>query len=222
MTHFITRLRQLRHSDHAVAADVRATLVTSLYASPKSLVIGALTSTGIATVVAVTSGDRWLAGFAVLIGLVAALRIIGVVQRVPDQQGADVFAVDRGAAERPRAGQWEFYYRIGAFAFSALLGMFGLLTLTRTADGVLHLLSVTTAIGYAAGIAGRNAGRPTIALAQLCLASLPLAAGLLLSGEPLNAVLAIVIILFVLAMIDITLQTYEAILGATIAARMAS
>ncbi len=218
MTHFITRLRQLRHSDHAVAADVRATLVTSLYASPKSLVIGALTSTGIATVVAVTSGDRWLAGFAVLIGLVAALRIIGIVQRVPDQQAADGFAVDRGAAERPRAGQWEFYYRIGAFAFSALLGMFGLLTLTRTADGVLHLLSVTTAIGYAAGIAGRNAGRPTIALAQLCLASLPLAAGLFLSGEPLNAMLAVVIILFVLAMIDITLQTYEAILGATIAA----
>ncbi len=216
MTHFINRLRQLRHSDQAVAADVRAVLVTSLYASPKSLVIGALSSTGIAGVVAVRSGDPWLAGFAILIGIVAMMRIVGVLRPAPPHRDDCAAGQDVADATAPR--RWELYYRLGAFAFSALLGLFGLLTLVRTQDGVLHLLSVTTAIGYAAGIAGRNAGRPWIALAQLCLAALPLAIGLLLSAEPLNAVLAVVIILFVLAMMDITLQTYDAILGATIAA----
>ena len=216
MTHFINRLRQLRHSDQAVAADVRAVLVTSLYASPKSLVIGALSSTGIAGVVAVRSGDPWLAGVAILIGVVAVIRIIGVLRPAPARHA--VGARDQDGAGVTAPVRWELYYRLGAFAFSALLGLFGLLTLVLTEDGVLRLLAVTTAIGYAAGIAGRNAGRPWIALSQLCLAALPLAVGLLLSADPLNAVLAVVIVLFVLAMMDITLQTYDAILGATIAA----
>ena len=44
MTGLLFRLRRLRHSDQAIAASVRETLVESLYASPQSLVIGALTS----------------------------------------------------------------------------------------------------------------------------------------------------------------------------------
>ncbi len=99
-----------------------------------------------------------------------------------------------------------------------MLGLFGLLTLIETDDGVLQLLAVTTTIGYAAGIAGRNAGRPWIALSQLCFASLPLVAGLLWSLMPLKALLAGVILLFIVAMMDITLQTYGVILKATVGA----
>ncbi|MEG8014987.1 putative bifunctional diguanylate cyclase/phosphodiesterase [Sphingomonas sp. 22R3R2A-7] len=217
MTRLISRLRQLRHSDQAVDANVRAVLVTSLYASPKSLVIGALTSSSIAAVVAVTSKDAWLVVFAILIAAVAAIRIVGVI-RPSAFSPLSRTPVDRGAEGVAGRSVWERYYRLGAYAFSTLLGLFGMLTLIRTEDGVLHLLAVTTAIGYAAGIAGRNAGRPWIALAQLCLASLPLPLGLILSGNWLNAVLAIVILLFVFAMMDITLQTYDAILKATLAA----
>ncbi|MEG8024891.1 diguanylate cyclase [Sphingomonas aurantiaca] len=81
------------------------------------------------------------------------------------------------------------------------------------------LLAVTTTIGYAAGIAGRNAGRPWIALSQLCFASLPLSFGLILSFDPLKIALAVVIMLFVVAMMDITLQTYGVILQATTVSR---
>ncbi|RYE92875.1 MAG: hypothetical protein EOO77_46205, partial [Oxalobacteraceae bacterium] len=58
MTGLISRLTQLRHSDHAIAASVRETLVGSLYASPQSLVIGAITSSGMMGVVALVSGSR--------------------------------------------------------------------------------------------------------------------------------------------------------------------
>ncbi|MBB3911477.1 putative bifunctional diguanylate cyclase/phosphodiesterase [Sphingomonas desiccabilis] len=210
MARLIVRLKQLRRSDDQITAQVRAVLVESLYASRQSLIIGALTSTAIAAVVSSTSKDAWLIVCAILIGLVGFVRIVDAV-RLHRQE----------LAEGPRgpgtAGRHELFYRLGALSYSGLLGLFGLLTLIRTDDGVLQLLSVTTAIGYAAGIAGRNAGRPWIALSQLCCASLPLALGLLIAAEPLKVVLAVVIVLFVVAMMDITLQTYGAILRATVA-----
>ncbi len=212
MTGLISRLRQLRQSDQAIAAHVRHTLVESLYASPQSLVIGALTSGAITAIVALVGGSLWMVACAVAIVIVALIRII------------DALRLSRSGSTRSTlAGRWanrqEFLYRAGALCYSALLGMFGLLTLLHTTDGVLQLLAVTTAVGYAAGIAGRNAGRPWIALSQLCLAAVPLAVGLFASVEPLKIVLGVVVLLFVVAMMDITLQTYGVILRATIASR---
>ncbi|MCT8001554.1 EAL domain-containing protein [Sphingomonas sanguinis] len=201
MRRLINRVRRIRQADDQISSRVRAVLVESLYASPRSLVIGALTSSAIAVVVAIASQDDWLIACAWGIALVALVRIV------------DTFWTRRTATTR----QQERGYRLGALSYAALLGVFGLLTLTRTDDGVLHLLSVTTAIGYAAGIAGRNAGRPLIALSQLCCASLPLSIGLLIPLEPLKALLALVILLFVVAMMDITQQTYAEILRATVA-----
>lgn len=200
MKRLITRVKRLRQADSQISARVRAVLVESLYASPRSLVIGALTSSAIAGVVAFCSRDEWLILCAVALGLVGLIRIGDALW----SRAASVPEQERG-------------YRLGALSYATLLGLFGLLTLTRTDDGVLHLLSVTTAIGYAAGIAGRNAGRPFIALSQLCCASLPLAIGLLIPLSPLKALMAAVILFFVIAMMDITQQTYAAILRATIA-----
>lgn len=201
MKRIISRMKRLRQVDGQISARVRAVLVESLYASPRSLVIGALTSSAIAGVVAVCSGDDWLIVCAVGVGLVGLVRI-----------------VDTLAMRRSTAGpEQERGYRLGALSYATLLGIFGLLTLVRTQNDTLHLLSVTTAIGYAAGIAGRNAGRPLIALSQLCCASLPLAVGLLIPMEPLKALMAAVILFFVVAMMDITQQTYAAILRATVA-----
>jgi len=209
MAGLLSRLQQLRQSDQAIAAQVRETLTQSLYASPQSLVIGAVTSSVILMLVAVTSGRPEMLGCALAISLVAGIRIFDVVRPRP------IVRADR--ASGCAGGRQEVLYRFGALSYSALLGTFGLLTLIGTQDGVLHLLAVTTAVGYAAGIAGRNAGRPWIALSQLCFAALPLACGLFLTFEPLNAVLAIVILCFIVAMMDITLQTYGVILRSTVA-----
>ncbi|RZL28362.1 MAG: EAL domain-containing protein [Sphingomonas sp.] len=212
MSGLISRLRQLRQSDQAIAASVRATLLESLYASPQSLIIGAITSSGITGIVAYVSGNRWLVVCALAIALVAGIRMIDALKRP-----------GRAARTRSSKNSWaarqEFIYRAGALGYSALLGTFGLLTLVHSDDGVLQLLAVTTTIGYAAGIAGRNAGRPWIALSQLCFASLPLTVGLVVSMQPLKMALAAVIVLFVVAMMDITLQTYGVILKATLVSR---
>jgi diguanylate cyclase (GGDEF)-like protein len=210
VTGLVSRLRQLRRSDQAIAAAVRETLVESLYASPRSLVIGALSSGAITAIVALMSADRLIMACAAAIVLVAAIRIVDAARARVEPS---VEAIGRKTTRR------EILYRSGALCYSALLGIFGLLTLVRTDDGVLQLLAVTTTIGYAAGIAGRNAGRPWIALSQLLFASVPLAIGLFLSVETLKIVLAVVILLFVVAMMDITLQTYGVILKATLVSR---
>ncbi|MDQ0837344.1 putative bifunctional diguanylate cyclase/phosphodiesterase [Sphingomonas faeni] len=212
MSGLISRLRQLRHSDQAIAASVRATLLESLYASPQSLVIGAITSSGIMAIVAFVSGNRSMIACASAIALVAGFRVVDALRR-----RRDVPKIER--AKGRWAKRQELLYRAGALGYSALLGTFGLLTLVHSNDGVLQLLAVTTTIGYAAGIAGRNAGRPWIALSQLCFASLPLTVGLVVSLQPLKIVLATVIVLFVVAMMDITLQTYGVILKATLVSR---
>lgn len=212
MTGLISRLRQLRHSDQAIAASVRETLVESLYASPQSLVIGALSTTGIVAIVTLAIGSTAILACGFAIALVAGGRIVDAF--LPSHRAN---ADELSLAKRPR--RQEALYRSGALCYSALLGTFGLLTLLQSDSGTLQMLAVTTTIGYAAGIAGRNAGRPWIALSQLSLASLPLAAGLAASLEPLRMALAAVIVLFVVAMMDITLQTYGVILKATTVSR---
>lgn len=212
MTGLISQLRQLRHTDHAIAASVRETLVESLYASPQSLVIGAVSTSAIVAIVALASGSIAILACAFAIILVGGGRIIDVYLPSRRTSGSEPSRTRRGERR-------EVLYRSGALCYSALLGTFGLLTLILTVSGPLQMLAVTTTIGYAAGIAGRNAGRPWIALSQLCLASLPLAAGLVVSLEPLRIALAIVIVLFVIAMMDITLQTYGVILKATTVSR---
>ena len=212
MPGLFTRLKQLRHSDQAIAAHVRETLVESLYASPQSLVIGAITTSVITALVAWYSGNTPMIWCAVAIAFVGAVRVLDAVR----PRGASRAASRAKSAWTRRR---EMLYRAGAICYSALLGAFGFLTLYHTDVGVLQLLAVTTSIGYAAGIAGRNAGRPWIALSQLSFASVPLSAGLVLSMDPLKIVLAVVILLFVVAMMDITLQTYGVILKATVASR---
>ena len=220
MTGLLTRLRQLRHSDQAIAAHVRETLVDSLYASPQSLVIGALATSAITAIVAIASHNPWMIACAACIAIVAIIRIVDALR---SHRHALSPGRDRGSGTGHLTGLWaerqELIYRAGALSYSALLGTFSLLTLSHTDDGVLQLLAVTTTIGYAAGIAGRNAGRPWIALSQLCFASLPLVVGLTVSLAPLKIALAAVIVLFIVAMMDITLQTYGVILRATVASR---
>jgi diguanylate cyclase (GGDEF)-like protein len=193
-----------------IATQVRETLVQSLYASPQSLVIGAVASSAIAVTVAAVSGDPWLIIGAVALTLTACARMVDALRPAPRPD-------DRVQRSDLQIKRQELVYLAGALCYSMLLGVFGLLTLTNTDDGVLQLLAVTTTIGYAAGIAGRNAGRPWIALGQLCCASGPIIAGLLVSLDPLKAELAVVIGLFVVAMMSITLQTYDVILKATVA-----
>ncbi len=101
MSRLISRLRQLHTSDGTIAAHVRETLVESLYASPQSLVIGALTSSAITMTVAAISGNGLMLGVALTIAAVAAIRIIDVMRPPPPRLGLPSGRVIRNSSTAP-------------------------------------------------------------------------------------------------------------------------
>jgi diguanylate cyclase (GGDEF)-like protein len=199
----LAKLRDLAKTDRTAAEEVRRSLVETLFASPTSLGAGAVGGGACSTAIALASGDSWLTAVAVAISLTGAIRVAHAVffHRVADQN----------VIENARA---ETIYEIGAWAYAALLGLMTLLALVRTDEPLYHLLAAMLTTGYAAGICGRNAGRPVIAIGQLALASVPVSVGLFLSQDPLRWVLGAVNCAFMFGMVDITLQTYSAVLKA--------
>jgi len=197
-----------RQSDGGIEDEVRASLVGSLYGSRSSLVIGAVSSSGVSVLIARQTGDVWLTACAICICVLATGRII-----------ASQLYNRRRTGIPPATMRWEKCFALCAWCYSMLLGLLAALTLLRSTDTILDLLAVTTTIGYAAGISARNAGRPKIALGQLGLAVIPVTSTLFFLPSPVGWALACVIIMFAIAMLDITMRTHDVILGAMISAR---
>ncbi len=204
----LERWQRLRHVDQRVAREVRQMLVGTLFSSPSSLAVGAFVSSVISTFIGWSSNDRLISLLGSLISLLGAVRVASAMAY------RDTSEEQRTASARG----WEQLYESCAWLFAALLGLLTYLTITREADVQLHLLSAVMTTGYAAAISGRNAGRPAIAIGQLSLAAAPLTVALAQGSNLACWTLAFANFLFILAMIEITLQTYKAVLKATTSA----
>jgi diguanylate cyclase (GGDEF)-like protein len=205
----LRKLIELRKLDHELPVEVKKALVDQLYGPFRSLVVGAVSGSLIAVAVAYRAEDFWLTLTAVLLTLVGAGRIVS----------ARLYFVrtDPGALATVR--RWERIYAIGAALFAGLLGLLAFLAQFRSNDLAAHLVTATTAAGYAAGITGRNAGRPYIALSQVVLAMVPLAVALMISHDSLHYGLGFVILLFTYAMTDITLAAHDTFVQALVSTR---
>ncbi|WP_299323128.1 EAL domain-containing protein [Parasphingopyxis sp.] len=199
-----TKLRHLAASESSLARQVRAALVGTLYTSPGSLAIGAIAGSVTAAAIAYVSGSLALLICSIAIHLVGTLRI------------ATAIVYLRGEAKGSPREQlhWERIYEVGAWLYASLLGAQAFFTLTHSSETLLLLMATIMATGYSAGVAARNAGRPVIAIGQLCLGTMPMALGLFVMGTPLSITLGLCIVIFVLGMVDISLQTYEVVYSA--------
>ena len=191
----------VRRQQSLVRTEVQNALLQSLYQSRLSLLIGATIGTTVAGFVAWRDGHPWLIACAVLILCAGMVRVIsfGMFGKEPDQR------FDRA---------WSFLYDAGACAFAGLLGLLTFLTLLISDDPTLHLLAATVSTGYAAAAAGRNTGRPVIAISQLILCGLPFTLALVMMPSPANIILAVSNLLFLAVVVDVTLKTYETVLSA--------
>jgi diguanylate cyclase (GGDEF)-like protein len=198
----IAKLREIEQTDRMVAHEVRRSLVETLFVSSTSLGSGAVGGAAVSSAIALSSHDSWLTAIALAIAITGAARMIHAVFFYPQHQGETASA------------RSEVLYELGAWVFATLLGLMTLVAMVRSDNSIYHLMSGALTCGYAAGICGRNAGRPVIAIGQLALASGPMSVGLFLSPDPLRWVLGAVNIVFMIGMTDITLQTYSAVLKA--------
>jgi len=185
--------------DEELSKAVRSALLDALFASKASLVIGLFIGGSMAGIIVWSAPNPWLIGCAALLLLSGLSRVI-------------TFGMFR-----PGSGvnnKWEILYHAGAWSYAALMGQMSFLTVLLSDNISHHLLAATMSTGYAAGAAGRNTGRPFIAVGQLVLCSLPLSIALLFKPSASNILLSVANLLFILVVIDITLQTYKTVLAA--------
>jgi diguanylate cyclase (GGDEF)-like protein len=107
------------------------------------------------------------------------------------------------------AVQWERRYKIGAVLYALALGIWCWVTLLGDDDPVAQLLCLSVTIGYIAGGAGRNYGRPRIALLQVIYACGPMCLALILHGGVYYVSLGLLNALFFVALKRITLDLHQ-------------
>jgi diguanylate cyclase (GGDEF)-like protein/PAS domain S-box-containing protein len=205
----IKKLLAVRKADSQLPQEVKAALVDSLYAPFASLIFGAACGGIISAMVAYRANDPWLSACSLAICLVGIGRIASVL--------AYRWRSDGPFAERVH--RWERVFKIGAWSYAVLLGFLGFVAVLRTADGSLHLVVTTTVAGYAAGISGRNAGRPIVAVGQIALSHVPLSIALFAYGEVLYGVMGLVVLLFAHMMSDIVLSIRDVVVQALVTTR---
>ena len=200
----IKRLLQTRRADANLPTEIRAALIESLFAPIASLIVGAIACSIVGAAVALRVGDPWIMANSVAILAVGMLRVVSALLYKKYKKSQHLAATKL----------WERVYEYGAWGFAGLLGLLCWLTITETSDASLQMAVTTMSAGYAAAIAGRNAGRPFIAIGQLTFCALPMAIALMLYPDGLHKVVGFVVLLFIYGMMDITLSIRDIIIQA--------
>ena len=198
----IRSLLKRRQADGArteLDEQVRQALVGTLFASPISLAVGALVGAMISISIAWSTADRGIIAVAICLTVVGAWRVFTAI----------AFQAETRAKPAGSRQNWEMLYEIGGWTHAGLLGVMTFLALTQTDQILPQLLAATASTGYAAGISGRNGGRPFIAIGQVWLAAFPMTVALCFVGTPLGWILAFANLLFAFGQTDIVLKMYR-------------
>ncbi len=193
---------------NAIDDRVRKTLVATLYTQPASLAIGAAAGILTSLVAASYAQRSEITNAAIALTIVALIRV------------AMAFVLPRLGNRDTR--KLELLYELGAFSYSLLIGIIAALTVALDAPAVVQMLMVSNAVGYATGIAARNAGRPSIAIGQMMLVFLPLCIALAMHDDLALRVLAASIMLLAPAMVSITLNVFRVLRDSISAAETSS
>lgn len=196
----INALRLYPH-DKDLAIAVRIALLKALYASRLSLIIGASLGATLSALAAYYCPSPWIYACGALLTATGILRVMS-------------FGMFKPGSAHANAKLWEIIYEIGAFAYAFFVGQFTLLIFLLSDDLRLQMVTAFMSTGYAAGAAGRNTGRPLLALGQLTASALPLTVALVLRPTLPGIVIAIANILYILVLTDIMLRTYKTVLEA--------
>ena len=187
-------------------------LVTTLYAQPSSLAIGALTTVTAAGVSAWVADLPELYVAAVILAMIAIARVTAALGLSPDSKGNSTAML-------------EVVYEIGAFSYALALGCTAAFTIFIDAGTEVEVLMVANALCYGVGVSARNAGRLTIAIGQLSLVSLPIVVVSFWTAKPGFIALGVTILLLIPAMVSIASNIFtvlrDSIASAETSARLA-
>ncbi len=107
-----------------------------------------------------------------------------------------------------QAKQWEPHYAVGALVYAAVLGVWCFITIYGSDDTIAHMVCVSVTIGYTAGGAARNYGRPWLIQYHILLACGPMSVALALHGGVYYVGLAVLLGLFFIGLKGINLSLH--------------
>lgn len=193
--------------DQPMSPSIYAALVDSLFENPVPMLAGAICAGSAAIMTAVKTGNQWLwpcAALIVFIGIVRAAQLHRY-ETSPD------------ALVPEEAASFEWRYMIAGSAYAAAMGLWCLVVLLGSDDPVAHMLCTSVTVAYTAAGAGRTYGRPRIAQLQVLLACGPMAAALVIHGDPYYIGFAFLNVLFFIGLRRISLRLHEVYVNALLA-----
>jgi len=181
--------------------------VDSLFMNPAPMVFGAFGPAIASSLIAAVTGDilSWLCvPLFIVVGVARALQMYRYKQR-------------NAPLTTTEAVIWEERYKLGAFAYGIVLGLWVCVVLLRTPDPAAHMLCITTVVAYTSAGVGRTFGRPRIFHVMLVLACGPLIATLMFVGGVYHVAMALLSLVFFVALRSITTSLQRIYINAWIA-----
>ncbi|HXQ07929.1 MAG TPA: EAL domain-containing protein [Bradyrhizobium sp.] len=193
--------------DQKMPPSIYAALIDSLFQDPGPLFAGALCAAVGAIMTAVKTGNPWLWP------CVALLVVTGAVRALDTRQ----FRQRNSGLTSNEAARWEVRYQFGAMLYAAALGLWCVVTLLGSSDAVAHMICTSVTLCYVAAGGGRTYGRPWIFHVQMLLACGPLTLALALYGSPYYFGMAVLNVLFFLALKHISTSLQKIFVRALVA-----
>ena len=193
--------------DDKMPPSIYAALIDSLFQDPGPLFAGALCAAAGAIMTAVKTGNPWLWP------CVALLVVTGAVRALDTRQ----YRRRNCGLTSKEAARWEVRYQFGAMLYAAALGLWCVVTLLGSSDAVAHMIAISVTLCYVAAGGGRTYGRPWIFHVQMLLACGPLTVALALYGSPYYFGMAVLNVLFFLALKHISTSLQKIFVRALVA-----
>jgi diguanylate cyclase (GGDEF)-like protein len=193
--------------DEKMPPSIYAALIDSLFQDPGPLFAGALCAAAGAIMTAVKTGNPWLWPS------VALLVVTGAVRALDTRR----YRQRNCVLTSNEAARWEVRYQFGAMLYAAALGLWCVVTLLGSSDAVAHMIAISVTLCYVAAGGGRTYGRPWIFHVQMLLACGPLTLALALYGSPYYFGMAVLNVLFFLALKHISTSLQKIFVRALVA-----
>ena len=197
---------QTNDHDQKMSPSIYAALIDSLFQDPGPLFAGALCAALAAIMTAVKTGNVWLWP------CVALLVVTGAVRALDTRQ----YLQRKSNLTPAEAARWEIRYQIGAMLYAGALGLWCVVALIGSNDAVAHMICISVTLCYVAAGGGRTYGRPWIFHVQMLLACGPLTLALALYGNVYYAGMALLNVLFFIALKHISTSLQEIFVRALI------
>jgi diguanylate cyclase (GGDEF)-like protein len=185
---------------------IYAALVDSLFQNFVPTIAGTLTSTIIAAMTALKTGNQLIWPCAIWISIVGMARAMQMRKYELERRISPL--------SPERAPWWENRYKNLADLYAGSLGLWCFVVVLGSDDAVAHMLCASATIGYTAASAGRNYARPWIIQRHIVLACAPLALALILHGDSYYCGLGFLLALFFVGLKYINLSLNSIFVGA--------